>query len=131
MTTKDNGKGAAMHHRARMLLWMAGLVAGGGILCGGLLFVVDSIFTPPMAYAVHAEFEELPLSDEELEQWLLSQPGVYIGSVGRTGNTVSLVWGNCGTNFRDPVTPDLRPHFERFGYKGLKQYQEEKAYRDK
>jgi len=84
-----------------------------------------------MNYVVQAEFEELPASDKELEKWLLSQPHVYIGSVHRQKGTVVLIWGNLKTRYWDPITPDVRPRFERFGYKGLTNYREKKDYRDK
>jgi hypothetical protein len=88
-------------------------------------------FEPPMDYVVRAEFQELPPTDEALEQWLLQQPGVYIGFVEREGNTVVLAWGNAGTHIWDPASPNIRPEFENFGYKGLVRYREKKEYRDK
>lgn len=88
-------------------------------------------FSPPMDYVVGAEFRELPADDKELQQWLLSQPDVYIGFVQREGNKLTAVWGHARNGFRDPVTPNLRQQFEKFGYKELTTYHEEKCFRDK
>ena len=82
-------------------------------------------------YVVSAEFEDLPESDHELEEWLQSQSGVYIIRVQREGNKVIWCWGYASTNLEDPVTPDLRLVFSEFGYRGMTNYQENKEYRDK
>jgi hypothetical protein len=100
-------------------------------LCAVQLYVGRLPFEPPMDYIVRAEFQELPTTDEALQQWLLQQPGVYIGFVRREGNTVILAWGHTRTHFWDPITPDVRVAFNTFGYKGLAHYSEEKEYRDK
>jgi hypothetical protein len=100
-------------------------------LAFAMLFVVHVVFAPPMDYVVRAQFQELPASDDELKGWLLNQPGVYTGFVQREGRTLVLIWGNTRTHFWNPVTPNVRAQFERFGYRGLLHYHEEKSYRDK
>jgi hypothetical protein len=96
-----------------------------------LSWFVGEILYQPIDFGVVAEFRELPPTDDELKQWLVKQPGVYIGLVQRHGNTVSLIWGHTHRRLSDPITPAVRDEFERFGCKGLVSYAEEKDYRDK
>jgi hypothetical protein len=103
----------------------------GSILLATLFLTVWVAFSPPIDYVVRAEFQELPPGDEDLKQWLLDQPGVYIGFVQREGRKVTVVWGHSETHIWNSVTPNLREHFEKFGYKGLTAYEEAKSYRDK
>jgi hypothetical protein len=112
------------------LLTFFGILAFVLVCCYVLRHLVIGSFIP-MDYVVEAEFQELPPDDKELEQWLLKQPGVYIGFVQRDGNRVVAVWGNTRTFYWNSVTPNLRDEFERFGYNKLVSYQESKSYRDK
>ena len=92
--------------------------------------VIEKI-TPPMIYMVHAEFLELPPTDEALKEWLLQQPGVYQGLIVREGNSLTLNWFHITKRFADPISPTVRDEFERFGYKGLVNYSENKGRVDK
>jgi hypothetical protein len=102
----------------------------GSILLAPFL-IVWVAFSPPIDYVVRAEFQELPPGDDELKHWLLEQPGVCGCFVQREGRKVTVVWGHSETHIWNAVTPNLREHFEQFGYKGLTAYEEEKSYRDK
>src|SRR4051794_27437180 len=89
------------------------------VMCCGMSFVGAFILLNcgPMDYTVTATFEELPPDDKELEVWLKSQPGVYIGGwVVRNGNKIHALWGYVGGTRWDPVRPNLEEQFERFGY---------------
>jgi hypothetical protein len=115
----------------RSCLLILGPIGAFLLLCGATVVIPAVMFVPPMAYAVAADFQELPPTDDELKQWLFDQPGVYIGVVSRNGNSLHVVWGHSRTHFWDPVTPNVRAEFERFGYKGLMNYHEEQSFRDK
>lgn len=115
----------------RLLLMILGCIVGVSSLGVALLLLAEFVVHIPMDYVVRAEFQELPASDQELEEWLLQQPGVYIGFVHREGSKVVLVWGHTQTHFWNPVTPNVQVEFERFGYRGLMDYREEKGYRDR
>jgi hypothetical protein len=119
--------------RARSLLLTSIVALGAFVLLLAVWFHLLPLFLPyiPMDYVVEAEFQELPPDDKELEEWLFAQPGVYIGFVERDNRRIVAVWGNCRTSYYDPVTPNLRDEFEKFGYKGIISYREQKDYRDK
>src|SRR4051794_23867260 len=95
------------------------------------LWLADEVFAAPMDYVVEAEFRKLPATDDALEQWLHKQPGVYLALVSRDGNKLHLVWGNAGTRFSDPVSPNVCDEFAKLGYQELVSYKEGKNYRDK
>ena len=77
-------------------------------------------------YDVSAEFREIPSTDRELVNWLNSQPDVDGVSVQRQGRGIRVSWTNRGARHQDPVTPNIRSQFERFGYEGLGMYREQK-----
>lgn len=99
----------------------------GVCLCGVLGWVFEE---PGMFYSVSAQFQELPDSDDPLQEWLRSQPGVvdshWSPRITRAGKSVTVGWHHMKTWRRDPVTPNLREQFESFGYRGLFKYEEAK-----
>jgi hypothetical protein len=74
----------------RVLLGVVGVAAVALGLCAALPVAALLLFPPPVDYVVRAEFQELPASEQPIEQWLLNEPGVYIGSVRREGKP--LCW---------------------------------------
>jgi hypothetical protein len=100
-------------------------------LCCAVVFVPGFGLPRGTEYHVRARFKELPPTDQLLEQWLLKQPGITDGFSSRKGNSIDLFWVNVDTHPLNPVTPNIRAEFERFGYKGLQEYKAEKGYVDK
>jgi hypothetical protein len=117
--------------RGWLVLKLLSILGILGLVAGCLCLVPEFVIHFPMDYVVEAEFQELPPDDEELDEWLLAQPDVYIGYVQRDGNRIIAVWGNSRTHWWNAVTPNLRSDFERFGYKNLVSYRESKKWRDK
>ena len=107
----------------RALLVFLAVVFG---LIAGVVITTGFLFAPAMDCLVEADFQELPPDDHELDQWLRTQPGVNVYHVGRDGNKLTLDWVNVNSYPWGGVTPNVRKEFERFGYKGLLKYREQK-----
>ncbi len=101
-------------------------LAGGGLL----LLAVD--LRLPMVYSVQVKFATLPETDDALEAWLRTQPGVGTNIVHRPERGfLAVQWVSSQTNYHAPITPDLRPQLERLGYLGPTEYRELKGRLDK
>src|SRR5262245_25468550 len=63
----------------KLLRCLLAVIVGAAGILAAQAFAAMWIYPVPMNYFVLAEFRELPADDKKLEEWLLSQPGVYIG----------------------------------------------------
>lgn len=98
----------------KSLVLILGLTLILGLLWAGLQLIPVS-----RAYAVRAEFAELPADDRELEQWLCSQPGVVKAFVERDGKALRVYWIMTQSLAGEPHPPALELAWERMGYESL------------
>jgi hypothetical protein len=77
------------------------------------------------AYEVRVRFSSMPETDNELEEWLLAQPGVTKGVVSRNGQELHINYVIKQNFMRaDPSTPNVESALERMGYQGTHDYRE-------
>jgi hypothetical protein len=75
-----------------------------------------------VGYGVRAEFEEFPVDDKPLVEWLASQKGVVKAVSSRETGAIRVYWIMTQRFQSESPVPDLRQEFERFGYRRLISY---------
>jgi|KBSSwiStaDraftv2_1062776.scaffolds.fasta_scaffold2250181_2 hypothetical protein len=110
-----------MRYHLRTLLIVIAVI--GALLA--VFRVASRYIKPSLIYGLRVEFAELPPDDATLEEWLRQQPGVIKVSVNREPKAIRIVWLMSRDLNGYPPIPDCRQNFERFGYKGIKRYEQE------
>lgn len=90
------------------------------IFVGARWFILTKM-KPSVSNAFRAEFKEMPADDIALENWIAAQPGVIKVGCDRDESAIRIYWIMSQDLWLDPP-PDIRLEFERFGYRGLLNY---------
>jgi hypothetical protein len=97
---------------------------GTGVLALLLLMGTGAatVIRPSLIYSERASFKEYPVNDVELESWISEQPGCFRAYVIRHSDEIRITYGMSRNLWGHPPCPDIRSQFERFGYRGLMNY---------
>jgi len=90
------------------------------MLGAGAVWCACHLVRASYGFEVRAQFDSLPLSDEELVEWLRLQPGVVPHTVwtARDGTALRVVFIQVRNIVGHPPFPALEEECAKLGYKG-------------